>query len=84
MAEVSEGDVLDGRYRIGPLIARGGMSSVHRATDLRLGRDVAAKVLKEEYAGNEDFLERLRYGHVDTTPFETPSAETSPMSGWST
>ena len=55
MAEVSEGGVLDGRYRIGPLIARGGMSSVHRATDLRLGRDVAAKVMDPRFVHDESF-----------------------------
>ncbi|MFD5867693.1 PASTA domain-containing protein [Corynebacterium sp. NPDC060344] len=59
MAEVREGDVLDGRYRIGPLIARGGMSSVHRATDLRLGRDVAAKVMDPRFVHDESF--RIRF-----------------------
>ena len=59
MAEVSEGDVLDGRYRIGPLIARGGMSSVHRATDLRLGRDVAAKVMDPRFVHDESFRTRF-------------------------
>ncbi|QGS33701.1 PASTA domain-containing protein [Corynebacterium xerosis] len=59
MAEVSEGDVLDGRYRIGPLIARGGMSSVHRATDLRLGRDIAAKVMDPRFVHDESF--RVRF-----------------------
>ncbi|WP_295625668.1 PASTA domain-containing protein [uncultured Corynebacterium sp.] len=59
MAEVREGDVLDGRYRIGALIARGGMSSVHRATDLRLGRDVAAKVMDPRFVDDESF--RVRF-----------------------
>lgn len=59
MAEVREGDVLDGRYRIGPLIARGGMSSVHRATDLRLGREVAAKVMDPRFVHDESF--RVRF-----------------------
>lgn len=59
MAEIREGDVLDGRYRIGPLIARGGMSSVHRATDLRLGRDVAAKVMDPRFVDDESF--RVRF-----------------------
>lgn len=41
------GPVLAGRYRLDTLIARGGMADVHRATDLRLEREVAVKVLRE-------------------------------------
>ena len=37
--------VLDGRYRVGEVIARGGMSTVHRGTDLRLDRPVAVKIM---------------------------------------
>jgi hypothetical protein len=37
---------LDGRYRLGPLIARGGMSDVYRAVDERTGADVAVKVVR--------------------------------------
>lgn len=39
------GQVLDQRYLIGELIARGGMSSVFRATDQRLERVVAVKIM---------------------------------------
>jgi serine/threonine protein kinase len=38
--------VLDARYRLGPLIARGGMSDVYRAVDERTGADVAVKVVR--------------------------------------
>ena len=37
------GRVLDGRYRVGPRIARGGMATVYEATDLRLDRTVRAQ-----------------------------------------
>ena len=38
--------VLQGRYRAGPLIGHGGASSVYRARDVLLGRDVAIKFFK--------------------------------------
>ncbi len=40
------GRLLDGRYRIGALIARGGMATVYAATDVRLDRTVAVKVMQ--------------------------------------
>jgi serine/threonine protein kinase len=38
--------VLGGRYRLGPIIGRGGGADVHRADDLDTGRPVAIKVLR--------------------------------------
>ncbi|MEI4271674.1 serine/threonine-protein kinase [Klenkia sp. LSe6-5] len=54
------GSVLAGRYEITAPIATGGMGEVWRATDRTLGRTVAAKVLKSEYTGDRNFLERFR------------------------
>ncbi|MGL5823537.1 MAG: Stk1 family PASTA domain-containing Ser/Thr kinase [Nocardioides sp.] len=45
------GQVLGQRYRIGPRIARGGMASVFEATDLRLNREVAVKVMHPGLGG---------------------------------
>ncbi|PRQ11140.1 serine/threonine protein kinase [Corynebacterium sp. 13CS0277] len=60
MAHLKPGDVLDSRYRIDYPIARGGMSTVYRCIDLRLGRAVAAKVLDDAYAHDQLFRTRFR------------------------
>ncbi|WP_139315887.1 serine/threonine-protein kinase [Cellulosimicrobium sp. CUA-896] len=51
---------LGNRYHLVRRIAVGGMGEVWVAADDALGREVAVKVLRSEYAGNEDFLNRLR------------------------
>ena len=51
---------LQGRYELVEQIALGGMGQVWRATDLRSGRAVAAKILRPELTGDEIFLSRLR------------------------
>jgi serine/threonine-protein kinase len=43
-------DVIDGRYRLGPVIGRGAMAEVRSGDDLRLGRAVAVKLLHSSLA----------------------------------
>ena len=59
MSQLVEGQILDGRYRIGATIAHGGMSTVYCATDLRLDRRVAAKVMDPRFVNDESF--RIRF-----------------------
>ncbi|NYD58490.1 serine/threonine-protein kinase [Nocardioides marinisabuli] len=59
LADPVTGRVLDGRYRIGPRIARGGMASVYEATDLRLDRVVAVKVMHVGLGDDEEFAARF-------------------------
>ncbi|GAC1323637.1 MAG: Stk1 family PASTA domain-containing Ser/Thr kinase [Thermoleophilaceae bacterium] len=60
MAEVDEGTVVDGRYRIKDRIGSGGMADVYRAEDSQLGRDVAIKMLHRRFARDLEFVERFR------------------------
>ena len=54
------GKKLDGRYEITELIGVGGMADVYKATDIIDNKIVAVKILKREYAENEEFLRRFR------------------------
>ena len=48
-----------GHYRIDGVLGRGGMSVMYRATDVRLGRKVALKVMGENLTGDNEFRERF-------------------------
>jgi serine/threonine-protein kinase len=51
---------LGGRYRLGAVIGQGGMAEVHRGRDVRLGRDVAIKLLRSDLARDPSFQGRFR------------------------
>ncbi len=53
------GRVLDGRYRVGPRIARGGMATVYEATDQRLDRVCALKIMHTGLGDDDDFAARF-------------------------
>jgi serine/threonine-protein kinase len=54
------GTSLNGRYRLEARIAAGGMSTVYRALDETLERQVAVKLMNREVASDSDQLERFR------------------------
>jgi serine/threonine-protein kinase len=53
------GTLVGNRYQVHSRVARGGMSTVYLATDLRLDRDVALKVLHPHLATDNSFVQRL-------------------------
>ena len=58
--ELNAGVKIDGRYDIQELIGEGGMANVYLANDIILNRQVAVKVLHEQLAKQERFVERFR------------------------
>ena len=60
MAEVSEGSVVDNRYRVLRRLGSGGMADVWLAEDAHLQRQVALKVLHSRYLQDQQFVARFQ------------------------
>lgn len=54
-----EGKLLGSRYELVEKIGNGGMSTVYKATDKVLKRDVAVKILRDEFTTDEEFIKRF-------------------------
>jgi serine/threonine protein kinase len=52
--------VLNDRYKLTERLGEGGMAEVYKGEDLRLGREVAVKVLRPQYAADPGFLRRFQ------------------------
>ena len=59
LSRLQAGQLLDGRYRVGSWIARGGMATVYLGTDTKLDRTVALKIAHAELAHDPDFVRRF-------------------------
>ena len=57
---LNKGKLIGGRYEIISLVGSGGMADVYNAVDNRLSRQVAIKVLKEEYSSDKNFVMKFR------------------------
>ena len=55
-----EGTVLAGKYRLDSLLGAGGMGEVYRAENTAFGRVVAIKMLREEYVGDAEVVDRFK------------------------
>ncbi|MDH5242575.1 MAG: protein kinase, partial [Chloroflexota bacterium] len=79
-ADVDEGAAPPGgprivgdRYRLGPLIGRGGMATIHRATDIRVEREVAVKLLRPEVGRDVELAQRFRREALAATVLRHPN-----------
>jgi eukaryotic-like serine/threonine-protein kinase len=59
-ADPVSGQLLDGRYRVGRRIARGGMASVYEALDTRLDRICAVKIMHPGLGDDDSFADRFK------------------------
>lgn len=71
-----EGKVLGERYKVKSLIGGGGMANVYLGFDTILKREVAIKVLKFEYATDDDFIRRFHREAQNATSLSHPNIVT--------
>lgn len=57
---ISPGMLISGRYEIIDKVGSGGMADVYNAKDQRLNRNVAIKILKQEYSSDAKFVAKFR------------------------
>ena len=70
---VTEAHLLGGRYELGPVLGYGGMAEVRRGRDVRLGRDVAIKMLRSDLARDPSFQGRFRREAQSAASLNHPS-----------
>src|SRR5947209_3491205 len=65
--------MLGGRYRVGAVIGHGGMAEVHQGRDVRLGREVAIKLLRADLARDPSFHSRFKREAQSAASLNHPS-----------
>lgn len=68
-----KGRRLSGRYKILDMIGGGGMANVYLAHDMILDRDVAVKVLRMDFAEDEEFIRRFHREAQSATSLAHPN-----------
>ncbi|WP_312469255.1 Stk1 family PASTA domain-containing Ser/Thr kinase [Neobacillus sp.] len=67
------GKRISGRYKILEMIGGGGMANVYLAHDMILDRDVAVKMLRLDFANDEEFIRRFRREAQSATSLAHPN-----------
>lgn len=57
--QLKKGTTIANRYVVEGILGTGGMSIVYKAKDIKLDRDVTLKVMREEFANDDDFINRF-------------------------
>ncbi len=70
---IEKGMMIAGRYMMEEPLGSGGMADVYKATDCKLGRAVAVKILKAEYASDENFVAKFRAEAQSVAGLEHPN-----------
>jgi eukaryotic-like serine/threonine-protein kinase len=65
--------VVDNRYEVARPLGSGGMGEVFLARDRVLGRDVALKILRRQYAGDDEFAERFKREAMSAASLSHPN-----------
>ncbi|MDT0159443.1 MULTISPECIES: Stk1 family PASTA domain-containing Ser/Thr kinase [Bacillus] len=67
------GKRISGRYKILDMIGGGGMANVYLAHDMILDRDVAVKILRLDFAENDEFIRRFHREAQSATSLAHPN-----------
>ncbi len=70
---LQNGMIIAARYQVEEQIGSGGMADVYKATDLKLGRTVAIKVLKQEFSDDKNFVNKFRAEAQSAANLEHPN-----------
>ena len=68
--------MLAGRYRLEKRLGHGGMGKVYHATDMSLNRDVAVKMIRDEFFADRKAIEKFRQESQITGSFAHPNVVT--------
>ena len=69
---VKDGIFLSNRYEVLSKIGAGGMADVYKASDRKLNRYVAVKILRHEFSSDESFITRFQQEAMAAASIQNP------------